>query len=132
MNALLQGLVVVGVLLSAVVSFVGGYAVYRNAKRTRRVRRADRLGEPGGGLYPTGTGEVMWVAPQDPRTKDAAEALDVNSSGPSISTTWTEFSNMESPDRPGPGDVPRGFRGEDLTDREMDEWLREHGLKGYE
>lgn len=124
---LLWGLGVVGLLVMTGVAYAlgirAGYA-FGEVSDTEDETMEARIVETEHGL--------VWKGPTDPRTRNAASTLKTNSTGPTISTTWTEFSYGGTPDRPGPEDVPRGFRGEDLSDKEVEEWLRDHGLKDYE
>lgn len=105
---------------------LGGYVESRRRSSDTEREKVDGL------LVELEDGSAMWIGPRDHRTADAASTLNADASGQSITGTWTGFSGTEDADRPGPDDVPRGFRGEDLTDREVEEWLRENGLKGYE
>lgn len=77
------------------------------------------------------TEEARVSRPVHPNCRSTMVPVSTDGSGPTqtISGTWnsaTETSTTRG--RSG----PHGFRGEDLSDREVDEWLREHGLKGYE
>lgn len=113
-------------LLSTIGLWVGGLLVgivlgsYLDARRRR----------------PSATEESRRVArtmPPHVNCRSTMAPLSTDGSGQTISGTWTGFSGTEtSTTRAEPRDGPEGFRGPDLDDRDVDEWLRKWGLSGYE
>lgn len=116
-------------LLSLAGAWIGGFLVAAGLLWRRRRSSGTEDRDMDGAIVELEDGSVMWIGPRDPRTAGVASTLKNDASGQTISGTWSSYTETSTTRG---RDGPHGFRGEDLTDREVDEWLREHGLKGYE
>lgn len=120
---LLDTLSVIGVLFLVGVAVVAWGLVVAHYHR-RRVSATEGEAEQGAAVART----------VHPNCRSTMVPLTVNGSGgttpgQTITETWTSTMNASTTaDASG----PRGFAGPDLSDEEIEEWLREHGLSGYD